>query len=158
VDVFRQDPYKKNDYLQHLDADEVGDVVPCQQELRHATNLALSVSGSGYVSDRGLTDLSDYLIMIIIERPPADESENQKPQSFATTLDTTVSVWSDFNSLFYHPRTVNEISAYQHDYAKAPFALFSQGREVWRNDPDLVCVPTVTTFFFFFFRNKMAII
>ncbi|KAJ3410905.1 mtDNA inheritance, partitioning of the mitochondrial organelle [Chytridiales sp. JEL 0842] len=100
VDKFKQEPYKKNEFLQHLDAEE--DAMQVDNETTNNKN-----------------------------------SIPQPPRSFAKELDSSVSVWSDFNSLFYHPRSIVELSAYQYDDSKAPFALFTQGRDVWRNDPDL---------------------
>ncbi|KAI9207328.1 Tubulin/FtsZ, GTPase domain-containing protein [Polychytrium aggregatum] len=56
------------------------------------------------------------------EQPPV--------QSYAKNLDQTVRVWSDFNRMFYHPKSIVQLPQYTHGSEEQPFALFSQGMEV----------------------------
>ncbi|KAJ3072592.1 Protein misato 1 [Podochytrium sp. JEL0797] len=57
------------------------------------------------------------------------------PKKFSKALDSKVHVWSDFNSMFYHPRTVCELpSNYSHGDTQAPFAVFNQGTDLWAED------------------------
>ncbi|KAJ3178264.1 Protein misato 1 [Gaertneriomyces sp. JEL0708] len=60
-----------------------------------------------------------------------EDSTDNKPETYADHLDTSVSVWSDFNKLYYHPKTVLEIHNYMHDDDKRPFSTFAQGTDVF---------------------------
>ncbi|CAG8585002.1 11007_t:CDS:10, partial [Ambispora leptoticha] len=44
-------------------------------------------------------------------------------------LEDSVKVWSDFNRVYYHPKTVNQINQYQFDDEFMPFDVFSYGQE-----------------------------
>ncbi|KAJ3041671.1 Protein misato 1 [Rhizophlyctis rosea] len=46
-------------------------------------------------------------------------------------LDQTASVWSDFNKLYYHPKTMVEIRQYTHADEENQFALFTQGQDLF---------------------------
>ncbi|KAJ3158143.1 Protein misato 1 [Geranomyces michiganensis] len=77
-----QEPYPKNDFLNHLDE-----------------SASLSSSAN-----------------------PA--------QSFSADLESSVTVWSDFNKLYYHPKTVVEVPHFLHDDDLKPFSAFTQGLDV----------------------------
>lgn len=56
--------------------------------------------------------------------------------SYSNDLSNSVSVWSDFNKLFYHPKSILEMSAYQHENTIVPFSTYTQGREAF-SDPEM---------------------
>ncbi|KAJ3012553.1 Protein misato 1 [Thoreauomyces humboldtii] len=64
-----------------------------------------------------------------------DADPNAPPHSFSSHLDASVSVWSDFNKLYYHPKTLVEVPSYVHDDDQNPFSAFTQGLDVIGN-PD----------------------
>ncbi|CAG8437346.1 15521_t:CDS:10 [Funneliformis caledonium] len=43
-------------------------------------------------------------------------------------LDETVRYWSDFNSVYYHPKSINAITQYQFEDEFMPFDIFSYGK------------------------------
>ena len=45
-------------------------------------------------------------------------------------LDDVVRVWSDYLPCYMHPRTVVEVSAYEHASEAQPFLNYGQGREL----------------------------
>ncbi|KAJ3355940.1 hypothetical protein HDU83_002225 [Entophlyctis luteolus] len=98
VDVRKQDPYEKNEYLTYLDES---------------------------------SDIEDDAAL-----QPKEETESS-PKNFSRILNDSVSVWSDFNSMFFHPRSVFELGNYSHNDPIAPFAIFNQGSDIWENDHDL---------------------
>ncbi|KAJ3034989.1 Protein misato 1 [Rhizophlyctis rosea] len=56
-----------------------------------------------------------------------------EPSSFASDLDQSAAVWSDFNKLYYHPKTMVEIQQYTHADEENQFALFTQGQDLFAN-------------------------
>ncbi|CAG8526737.1 2623_t:CDS:10 [Dentiscutata erythropus] len=46
-------------------------------------------------------------------------------------LDETVKMWSDFNRIYYHPKSINTISNYQFDDELMPFDVFSYGKNAY---------------------------
>ncbi|ORY51998.1 tubulin nucleotide-binding domain-like protein [Rhizoclosmatium globosum] len=103
VDVRKQDPLPKNEYLNYLDTD------PDQED-----------------------DEDD-------DKPQQTQQQHSQPnpKQFSKVLDSAVSVWSDYNSMFYHPRTVVEIPSYSHDDSISPFAIYNQGSDLWTSNHDL---------------------
>ncbi|KAI9098221.1 Misato segment II tubulin-like domain-containing protein [Phlyctochytrium arcticum] len=63
-----------------------------------------------------------------------DESTGADPEappvSFSEELQSKATVWSDFNKLYYHPKTMIELPHYLHDDDKNPFSIFTQGLDV----------------------------
>ncbi|KAJ3061441.1 Protein misato 1, partial [Quaeritorhiza haematococci] len=55
------------------------------------------------------------------------------PPTFSSDLESSVSVWSDYNKMYYHPRTIVELSQYKHNDATNPFMSFVQGRDILRD-------------------------
>ncbi|KAI9332358.1 tubulin domain-containing protein [Obelidium mucronatum] len=106
VDVRKQDPTPKNDYLNYLEKEDDDDD---DDDKQHNTSTTT-------------------------QSKPGNTLKPQK--QFSRVLDSAVSVWSDFNSMFYHPRTVVEL-AYSHDDSVAPFAIFNQGSDLWTSDHTL---------------------
>ncbi|KAJ3247401.1 Protein misato 1 [Chytriomyces hyalinus] len=83
---------------------------------------------------------NEYLTFLETEEEEGDAAAKPSPQApkpakqFSKVLDSSVQVWSDFNSMFYHPRTVVELGAYAHGDSVAPFAIFNQGCDLWTED------------------------
>ncbi|CAG8469540.1 10675_t:CDS:10 [Cetraspora pellucida] len=48
-------------------------------------------------------------------------------------LDETVNMWSDFNKIYYHPKSINTISNYQLGDEIIPFDVFSYGKNAYLN-------------------------
>ncbi|KAI8374683.1 tubulin domain-containing protein [Radiomyces spectabilis] len=49
----------------------------------------------------------------------------------AQMLDTTVTTWSDYNRIFYHPRSVNTIQTHTAENPLHPFNVYSAGRQAY---------------------------
>ncbi|TPX62843.1 hypothetical protein PhCBS80983_g00080 [Powellomyces hirtus] len=64
-----------------------------------------------------------------------ETTTSEEPVSFSSHLEQSVTVWSDFNNLFYHPKTVVELPHFLHDDDQNPFSAFTQGLDVM-GDPD----------------------
>ncbi|KAI8823109.1 Misato segment II tubulin-like domain-containing protein [Fimicolochytrium jonesii] len=79
VDRYVQDPYPKNQFLEHLEN-------PSQ-------------------ADGEATTFSDH-------------------------LDKAVTVWSDYNKIYYHPKSLLEVPHYIHDDDQNPFSVWTQGLDV----------------------------
>ncbi|KAH6582652.1 hypothetical protein BASA61_008436 [Batrachochytrium salamandrivorans] len=52
--------------------------------------------------------------------------------TYASDLSRNVKVWSDFNSLYYHPTTIYELTTHTHGDENNRFLLHSRGREVYQ--------------------------
>lgn len=46
-------------------------------------------------------------------------------------LDESVKMWSDFNKIYYHPKSINRVTQYQHDDEFMPFDVFSFGKNAY---------------------------
>jgi hypothetical protein len=46
-------------------------------------------------------------------------------------LDETVQYWSDFNRMYYHPKSINTITQYQLEDEIMPFDIFSYGKNAF---------------------------
>ncbi|KAI9355982.1 tubulin domain-containing protein [Zopfochytrium polystomum] len=66
-----------------------------------------------------------------------EEANNSELRDFSKDLQSSVKVWSDFNAMYYHPRTIAEVKQYQLNDTTTPFATFEQGRELWKSNSDL---------------------
>lgn len=66
-----------------------------------------------------------------------DDKISSEKQDHAGYLDSAVKVWSDFNTMYFHPRTIVELRAFNHDDSCAPFEQFQQGWDAWVSDPAL---------------------
>ncbi|KAJ3025317.1 UNVERIFIED_CONTAM: Protein misato 1 [Siphonaria sp. JEL0065] len=108
---------------------------------------AASWNGKVDVRRQDLLPKNDYLNYLETEEEedvPSSVSGSKKAASgtpkpqkqFSRVLDSAVHVWSDFNSMFYHPRTVVELP-YSHNDSVAPFAIFNQGSDLWTSDHGL---------------------
>ncbi|RKO83228.1 tubulin domain-containing protein [Blyttiomyces helicus] len=71
---------------------------------------------------------NQFLQHLDSEAPPA---ATDTPVTFSQDLDSTVQVWTDFNKIYHHPRTIVELTQFQHADETNPFALYSQGRRVF---------------------------
>ncbi|KAJ3165670.1 Protein misato 1 [Geranomyces variabilis] len=61
----------------------------------------------------------------------ASQSSSTEPaQSFSAHLESSVTVWSDFNKLYYHPKTLVEVPHFLHEDDLKPFSAFTQGLDV----------------------------
>ncbi|CAG8638677.1 9164_t:CDS:2, partial [Racocetra persica] len=71
------------------------------------------------------------------ERDLPDEStDNMDNMAIDSTeknfhLDETVMMWSDFNRIYYHPKSINTISNYQFGDEIIPFDVFSYGKNAY---------------------------
>ncbi|KAJ3094330.1 mtDNA inheritance, partitioning of the mitochondrial organelle [Physocladia obscura] len=110
VDVRKQEPVEKNEYLTYLDQDDQAD-----HDDNHSDNHNVRLNPQQ-------------------QKPP---SNPPTAKQFSKVLDSVVHVWSDFNSMFYHPRSVLELPSYSHNDNVTPFAIFNQGSEIWDSDRDL---------------------
>ncbi|KAI9319976.1 tubulin domain-containing protein, partial [Dichotomocladium elegans] len=45
------------------------------------------------------------------------------------SLDTSVTTWSDFNRLYYHPRSINQITTHQMNDSIKPYDAYTVGRQ-----------------------------
>ncbi|KAK6095300.1 mtDNA inheritance, partitioning of the mitochondrial organelle [Batrachochytrium dendrobatidis] len=61
-----------------------------------------------------------------------DTPDGEFKLSYAGDLSKNVKVWSDFNSLYYHPTTVYELTTHTHDDENNRFLLPTRGREVYQ--------------------------
>ncbi|KAJ1340284.1 hypothetical protein BSLG_005110 [Batrachochytrium salamandrivorans] len=103
-------------------------------ELMHFYLAALSVkSGNPKTSRNGK--------MEVFESEPIQKNQYLKalddPNSiyrptYASDLSRNVKVWSDFNSLYYHPTTIYELTTHTHGDENNRFLLHSRGREVYQ--------------------------
>ncbi|KAI8618705.1 tubulin domain-containing protein [Chytriomyces sp. MP71] len=99
-------------------------------------------NGKVHVSRQDAAPKNEYLTYLESEEAMDEDDPKQplqdqppKPQKqFAKALDSSVQVWSDFNSMFYHPRTVVELGSYSHGDTVAPFAIYNQGADLWTQD------------------------
>ncbi|RUS28702.1 hypothetical protein BC938DRAFT_481551 [Jimgerdemannia flammicorona] len=57
------------------------------------------------------------------------EIEEQEEPNYH--LDEQVHLWSDYNRIFYHPRSFNQLTQYQLDNDFKPFDVFSYGRDAY---------------------------
>lgn len=48
-------------------------------------------------------------------------------------LDTTVQNWSDYNRIFYHPRSMNQIVTHHADDSIMPFDAYPVGRQSYKD-------------------------
>lgn len=48
-------------------------------------------------------------------------------------LDTTVHNWSDFNRIFYHPRSMNQITTHHMDDTIMPFDAYPVGKQSYKD-------------------------
>jgi hypothetical protein len=46
-------------------------------------------------------------------------------------LDETVQYWSDFNRIYYHPKSINAVTQYQFEDEFMPFDTFSYGKNAF---------------------------
>nr|CAG8449247.1 138_t:CDS:10 [Entrophospora candida] len=46
-------------------------------------------------------------------------------------LDESVKMWSDFNKIYYHPKSINRVTQYQYDDEFMPFDVFSFGKNAY---------------------------
>ncbi|KAI8923785.1 Misato segment II tubulin-like domain-containing protein [Entophlyctis helioformis] len=60
----------------------------------------------------------------------AEDASTAKP-SYASDLSSSVQVWSDFNSIYYHPHTIFELTTHVHGDEHNRFLLYSRGRDVY---------------------------
>ncbi|KAJ3178326.1 Protein misato 1 [Geranomyces variabilis] len=65
-----------------------------------------------------------------LDENASHSSSTEPAQSFSTHLESSVTVWSDFNKLYYHPKTVVEVPHFLHDDDLKPFSAFTQGLDV----------------------------
>ncbi|KAI8849284.1 tubulin domain-containing protein [Chytridium lagenaria] len=76
------------------------------------------------------------------QEPTANEIGNyckKSPRSFASTLAKSVNVWSDFNSIFYHPKSLVKVHTQFEiieQASKFPLSIFNQGRDIWRSNAE----------------------
>ncbi|TPX67932.1 hypothetical protein SpCBS45565_g03456 [Spizellomyces sp. 'palustris'] len=68
-----------------------------------------------------------------LDEPPPEPT---MPLTYADELERKVSVWSDFNKLYYHPKSIVEIPHYLHEDDRNPFSTFTQGLDVF-SQPDV---------------------
>ncbi|KAF0427634.1 tubulin nucleotide-binding domain-like protein [Gigaspora margarita] len=63
----------------------------------------------------------------------ADNMDNMEVDSTEKDfhLDETVKMWSDFNRIYYHPRSINTISNYSLGDDSMPFDVFSYGKNAY---------------------------
>ncbi|TPX32574.1 hypothetical protein SeMB42_g07598 [Synchytrium endobioticum] len=106
VETYEHDPYPQNPFLQYQ------------------TSLGESSSDPSTLSTP-FTPQSLNQLPIQPSSPP--------PPTFSDVLDASVHVWSDFSKLVYHPKSIAQLSMYSHENDISPFALFGQGRDVWKN-------------------------
>ncbi|CAB5205145.1 unnamed protein product [Rhizophagus irregularis] len=61
-----------------------------------------------------------------------EETENKmKIETEDFKLDETVQFWSDFNRMYYHPKSVNTMMQYQFEDEFMPFDIFSYGKNAF---------------------------
>ncbi|CAG8461115.1 2776_t:CDS:10, partial [Ambispora gerdemannii] len=61
---------------------------------------------------------------------PSEQQEAPPPiEEINYNLEESVKMWSDFNRVYYHPKTLNQINQYQFDDEFMPFDVFSYGQE-----------------------------
>eukprot|EP00842_Homolaphlyctis_polyrhiza_P006799 jgi/Hompol1/711/HPOL_002411-RA len=60
-----------------------------------------------------------------------DHPEIDPQTTFTKSLSSSVRVWSDFNSLYYHPNSIFEITSHTHGDENNRFHLYTRGREVF---------------------------
>ncbi|KAI9143752.1 Misato segment II tubulin-like domain-containing protein [Paraphysoderma sedebokerense] len=65
---------------------------------------------------------NEYLQSLDVEHSP------DAPRHYHN-LDNTVNVWSDYNKLYYHPKSINTLNGFFHGDENAPFDIFSSGRD-----------------------------
>ena len=46
-------------------------------------------------------------------------------------LEETVQYWSDFNRMYYHPKSINTMMQYQFEDEFMPFDIFSYGKNAF---------------------------
>lgn len=63
-----------------------------------------------------------------------NENDINMNTSVITDLDRTVNNWSDYNRIYYHPRTINPITTHQIDDAVSPFDTYVIGRQAYRDN------------------------
>ncbi|CAG8441773.1 16644_t:CDS:2 [Acaulospora colombiana] len=71
------------------------------------------------------------------EKACSSDSTNQEGTSFDErdfNLDQTVKTWSDFNRMYYHPKSVNAISEFRLDNEIFPFDVFTYGKNAFVKD------------------------
>jgi hypothetical protein len=49
-------------------------------------------------------------------------------------LDKSVDVWSDYNSMYFHPQSLIEIPSYRHKDTLTPFTSFANGVDAFQRD------------------------
>ncbi|CEP09224.1 hypothetical protein [Parasitella parasitica] len=62
------------------------------------------------------------------------ESEHVNMEAAINQLDQTVNNWSDYNRIYYHPRSINPIVTHQMDNDITPFDNFTIGRQSYRDN------------------------
>lgn len=62
------------------------------------------------------------------------ENDLNMNDSVVHELDQSVNNWSDYNRIYYHPRTINPIMTHQVDDAVTPFDNYVIGRQAYREN------------------------
>ncbi|KAI7862279.1 tubulin domain-containing protein [Spinellus fusiger] len=66
-----------------------------------------------------------------LDRMEADPSYTAVDVKAIEQLDTTVKNWSDFNGIYYHPRSMNPIVTHQSESTLTPFDTYNGGRQAY---------------------------
>ncbi|KAG9293707.1 hypothetical protein G9A89_019044 [Geosiphon pyriformis] len=56
-----------------------------------------------------------------------ETEENSAPSEKSFNMEGSVKMWSDFNRIYYHPKSIIEIPEYQFGHPSMPFDIFSYG-------------------------------
>ncbi|KAJ3292400.1 Protein misato 1 [Borealophlyctis nickersoniae] len=115
VETYTEPPFHKNAFLRHLDEQESADAV----RSFHQSPLKLG--------------RADGIDLVGLEQASTSSPSTSATLTFADELEASATTWSDFNKLYYHPKTMVEIRDYVHGDEENPFALFTQGRELFAN-------------------------
>ncbi|XP_067831960.1 protein misato homolog 1 isoform X2 [Heptranchias perlo] len=106
--VHKEDPIKKNEFLQHLD--RLGGEV-------HSNRNLNSTAFQG----------EERAVPVSLAERPLDLSQN------ATRLESSVRVWSDYLRVHLHPKTISVIQQYNHDSSSDRFEAFGFGERLYRD-------------------------
>ncbi|OAD75257.1 hypothetical protein PHYBLDRAFT_143515 [Phycomyces blakesleeanus NRRL 1555(-)] len=69
-----------------------------------------------------------------LDRMEEDPSHTDMDVDAVDKLDHTVKVWSDFNRIYYHPRSMNPIVTHQAESTLTPFDSYTAGRKAYTDN------------------------
>jgi hypothetical protein len=63
-----------------------------------------------------------------------DEHDNTMDVDAIDHLDQSVNNWSDYNRIYYHPRSINQVTTHQMDDDINPFDNYTIGRQAYKEN------------------------